>query len=394
MKEVLVHNSTSCPPRTSRREFLKLAAAGLLAGCSPAQKPAVTPTSTPTGKPVPTAAPSPTTASRPTSTPTPTATPLPMVEARRPEIIQFYPDVPSKVVRVHHSGVWSGGELAPDALRQMLDALITELTGLNDAREAWAALFAPDERIAIKVNALRGRCLTHAPLVMAVTECLQTAGVPAEQIVIFDRYTDDLKYAGHAINHDGPGVRCYGTNLTGPGSRSSAAKNDHYVTGWKVIDTDVGLSDILMSCHALINMPILKSAMLPEVGMTFGMKNHYGTFDRPADFHGDRFRRGVAELNALPPIKDRTRLIIGDVLTLKANRPRQIVGVENTIMASFDPVAHDTVGLQMTSEALNAEGRDPAAATTPASLWLATSAELGLGTNDPTRIDLQEVNLG
>jgi hypothetical protein len=304
---------------------------------------------------------------------------VPTVKARRPEIIQFYPDAPSKVVQAQHVGVWSGDELAPEAIRQMLNASITELTGLNDATEAWAALFAPDERIAIKVNALRGPCLTHVPLVMTVTECLQAAGVPAEQIVIFDRYTDELMYAGYTINRDGPQVRCYGTSNSGPAARSSSARNDHYVSGWKIMDSDVGFSEILMSCHALINMPILKSAMLPEVGMTFDMKNHYGTFDRPANFHGDRFRRGVAELNALPPIRDRARLIIGDVLTQKRYRPRQIVGIENTILVSFDPVAHDTVGLQMTSEALTAEGRDPAAAMAPASLWLATSAGLGLG---------------
>ncbi len=319
---------------------------------------------------------------------------MPTVVVRRPEVIRFYPDLQSKVVRVHHAGVWSGSELVPNALRQMLDASITALTGLNDAQEAWAALFAPDERIAIKVNALRGPCLTHVPLVMAVTECLQAAGVPGEQIVIFDRYTDELEYAGYAINYEGPGVRCYGTNDSGPAARSSSARNGHYVAGWQVIDTEVGLSEILMSCHALINVPILKSAMLPEVGMTFGMKNHYGTFDRPADFHGDRFRRGVAELNALPPIKERARLIIGDVLTPKIGRPRQIVGVENTILASFDPVAHDTVGLQMTSKALAAEGRNPAVATASASLWLATSAELGLGTDRLEHVDLVEVNLG
>jgi hypothetical protein len=319
---------------------------------------------------------------------------MPTVKVRRPEIIQFYPEARSRVVRAHHAGVWSGDELVPDALRQMLDASITELTGLNDAHEAWAALFAPDERVAIKVNALRGPCLTHVPLVMAVTACLQAAGVPAEQIVVFDRYTDELKYAGHTINHDGAGVRCYGTNDSGPAARSSSARNEHYVTGWRIMDADVGLSEILMSCHALINMPILKTAMLPEVGMTFGMKNHYGTFDRPANFHGDRFRRGVTGLNALPPIKERTRLVIGDVLTPKMYRPRQIVGVENTILASFDPVAHDAVGLQMTSEALTAGGRNPAATTTSASLWLAKSAELGLGTNDPSSIDLQEVDLG
>jgi len=389
MKKATHHKDRPCLRQTSRREFLKLAAGtGLLAGCALVPRPMPTPTREPTSTVVPT----PSLIPAPTPFPalTPTLKPVPI---RRPEVIRFYPDAQSRVVRVHHAGVWSGNDLVPGALRQMLDASITELTGLNDAAEAWAALFSPDERVAIKVNALRGPCLTHVPLAMAVTECLETAGVPPEQIVIFDRYTDELKYAGYTVNHDGPGVRCYGTNLSGPDARSSSARNDHYVAGWRIMDTGVGLSDILMSSHALVNMPILKHAMLSEVGMTFGIKNHYGTFDRPANFHGDRFRRGVAELNALPPIKERARLIIGDVLTPQASRPRQIVGVGNTILASFDPVAHDTVGLQMTGEALAAEGRDPAAATTPASRWLATCTELGLGTHDPQHIELVEVDL-
>jgi len=166
------------------------------------------------------------------------------------------------------------------------------------------------------------------------------------------------------------------------------------VPGGKIMDTNVRLSEILMNCHALINVPILKVAMLREVGMTFAMKNHYGTFDRPADFHGERFQRGVAELNALPPIKDRTRLIIGDALTAKTHQGSQAVGAGNAVLVSFDPVAHDTIGLQMTGEALVAAGRDPTAATTAASRWLANGAELGLGTDDVENIDLVEVKLG
>jgi hypothetical protein len=350
----------------SRREFLKLAAAaGLLAGCRSTRQPP----------------------------PTPASAPVPSEVVRQPEIIQFYPDVPSKVVQVRHAGVWDGDELVPNALRQILDASITELTGLNDARDAWAALFAPEEQIAIKVNALGGPCPTHLPLVMVVTECLQEAGVPAEQIVVFDRYTSELKAVGYTINRDGPGVRCYGTDESGPAARSSAASG-HYVPGGKIMDTTVRLSEILMNCHALINVPILKVAMLREVGMTFAMKNHYGTFDRPADFHGERFQRGVAELNALPPIKDRTRLIIGDALTVKTHRGSQAVGAGNVVLMSFDPVAHDTIGLQMTREALVAAGRDPTAATTAASSWLAHGAELGLGTDDVENIDLVRVKLG
>ena len=119
--------------KLTRREFIKLsstaAAAGLLAGCGGC------------------------------------AAPKPSVS--REDVFKFHPDAPSKVVHAHHAGVWTGtptelGDsaeentlLAPDALREMLDASIAELTGLEKARDAWAVLFSPEERIAIKVNAFR-----------------------------------------------------------------------------------------------------------------------------------------------------------------------------------------------------------------------------------------------
>ena len=206
----------------SRRDFLKIAAVGLLAGCSPTQAPPVTPEAAGTTQaPAATVAPTDTPASAPTNTPTPaptrpptaTFTPLPAVTLRKPEIIKQYPEKPSTVVHTHHAGVWSGEDLVPNAVRQMLDTSITRLTGLNDAREAWRALFDPGERIAIKVNAFRNSLIfTHVPLVTAVTDSLQEAGIPAENIVIYDYYTSELEEAGFAVNPDGPGVRCVGTD--------------------------------------------------------------------------------------------------------------------------------------------------------------------------------------
>ena len=175
--------------KLTRRQFIKLSgtatATGLLAGCGPTEQPTATPV--------------------PTDPPAPTDTPKPTVEIDRLDIVRFYPEVPSKVVYTHHTGVRDSEELVPEALRQMLDASITELTGLNDVREAWAALFAPHERIAIKVNVLRGGVLwTHTPLVLVVTECLQEVGIPTAQIVIFGRSTEELARAGFTINKDGP----------------------------------------------------------------------------------------------------------------------------------------------------------------------------------------------
>jgi hypothetical protein len=396
--------ASPCPRRVPRREFLKLAAAaGLLAGCRSAPQPTPTPTGEPASTPTPTLTPTHTPAPTltpthtPTPSPAPTLAPVPSEAVRRPEIIQFHPDAPSKVVQARHTGAWTGtpqggtGDndlLVPEVLRQMLYASITELTGLDDARDAWAALFAPDERTAIKVNTIEGSAVwTHVPLVMAVTECLEEAGVPAEQIVVFDRANSELRNAGYSIKRDGPGTRCYGTGDT--------PDEGDYVAGWELVGSSIQLSDILLQCDALINVPILKSHSM--AGLSFAMKNHYGTFDRPWDFHrGQAIRRGVAELNALPPIKDRTRLIIGDVLAAstvpRSTRPYWTLdAVGDSILMSFDPVAHDTVGLQVFTEMGSSHSR---AANSNAKLWLRNGAELGLGTDDPENIDLVEINLG
>jgi len=374
----------------SRRKFVKLAAmAGLLAGCRPLKE-VVTPvlsevegpTSTPASTPTRALTNTPTTV--PTATPTSAPTDTPAATVRRPEIIKFYPDVPSKIVHTHHAGAWDSDALVPEAIRQMLDTSITELTGLDDAGEAWASLFDPGERVAIKVNAFRNSIIwTHVPLVMAVTECLREVGVPAEQIVIFDYYSSELEEAGYPVNEDGPGVRCYGTDR-------------NYASGWSVMDTGIELSDILLNCDALINMPILKAHMIS--GITFAMKNHYGTVSRPDRLHR-RVGRAIAELNTLSPIKDRTRLIIGDVLTAciryASSWPYWSPDVTgDSILMSFDPVAHDTVGLQTLSQLLTDDGGNPAAITGMATPCLENGAELGLGTNDLTSIELVEVTLG
>jgi hypothetical protein len=347
--------------KLTRRQFIKLsgtvAAAGLLAGCGVAAKPSVS----------------------------------------REEVLKFHPDAPSKVVHTHHVGAWTDAPtagsladsaeenhlLAPEALREMLDASITELTGLEKARDAWAVLFSPEERIAIKVNAFRnGLIWTHAPLVTAVTDSLQEAGVPTEQIVIFDYYTRELEKAGFAINEDGPGVRCYGTE-------------SNYTQEGTVKGRDIELSDILLECDALINMPILKSHMI--AGISFAMKNHYGSISSPSLLHSN-IGNAMAELNALSPIKDRTRLIIGDTLTacLEYRGAYPYWSSDwtgDSILMSFDPVAIDTMALQMLERLLTDEGGSPASLLAMATPCLESAAALGLGTNDPENIDPVEVNL-
>jgi hypothetical protein len=328
--------------KLTRREFLKFsgsaAAAGLLGGCY--------------------------------STPTPSS-----------DQAKSLPDTSSQVVQVHHAGAWHGEELVSEAVRQMLDVSITTLTGLDDALEAWSGLFSPEEQVAIKVNTLFSADCTHLTLTMAVAQSLQDAGIPAEQIIIFDRLTSDLRRAGYPINQDSPGVRCYGTD-------------GRYTAGWKVAQEEYALSDILLESDALINLPILTGVVFAGMGISFALKNHFGTFDRPQQFHDERFVLGVTELNALPPIKERTRLVVGDILTTGAYRSsfgRLVVGGDKLLM-SFDPVALDTIGVQIAADAYAAEGSDAAVVTTQSTPWLARATELGLGIHDPAAINLVEVD--
>lgn len=349
MTDTFDPNTPNQSGKISRREFIRLAAmAGLLAGCKPAAEQVVI-----------------------------TATPAP----RTSNASLSLQDAMGKVVRPQHSGVWAGETLVPAALREMLDASIANLTGIESAEEAWQALFSPDEKIAIKVNACPDNgceIFTHVPLVDAVTLCLQESGVPAEQITIFDRYSTDLETAGYSINQGGQGVQCYGTDR-------------HYTEGWSIVERAVELSDILLECDALINMPLVK--VHPIGGMTFAMKNHYGTIDRPQIFH-ENLNVAVAELNALPPIKDRTRLIIGDALApVRGDWHSTWPG--DSILMSYDPISHDRFGLQILSEAMANDDSIYGGGIGPGSgVWLQNGADLGLGTNDPEEMEWVMLSLG
>ena len=397
----------------SRRDFLKLAsAAALLAGCGSRQVAAIVPTGESASPPTLTKAPSlsaataepltatalPTATSAPTREPTvvlaPSETvkpapseptpdiPEPTAEPTRPsraEVTAIYPQANSRVVRVHRADVMSADltTVSQGAVESMLDAAIAKLTGIQEVAEAWRLLFDPDERIAIKVSTIAGsRFWTHPQLVQAVVRRLGEAGIPEAQIVIFDRETRELEDAGYPANKGSSGVGCYGTD-------------GRYSPGWRMMDTDVALSDVLLACDALINMPVLKTHSI--AGISFAMKNHYGTFDRPGSFHGTRVVRGLAELNALEPIRQKTRLLIGDALTICTRNWNSAVA-GNMLLASFDPVAIDAVALETFGQAVKEHGGN-ASAPKISQGWLSNGAELGLGTLQGEHIDLTEVDL-
>lgn len=281
----------------------------------------------------------------------------------------------SRVVLVRHSGVWAGDQPDSAVILQMLDEGLRALAGAGDARAVWQALFAPEERVLLKVNCIAYGGPTQPAVTYAVAQRLQEAGLPAQNILIFDRTDGELESAGYQLNDGGVGVQCHGAR----GKGSQAALSQATVRFFQELD----------DCDALVNIPTPKQH--GTAGISVSLKNHYGSVDRPGSLHGNTCDPAIAELNAQPNIRAKTRLIVGAALQVSPrdwNRPER----ENALLLSFDPVAHDTVARDILVRHREAQGVDSGFVINR-SRHLRTAQDLQLGATDADLIELQEVVL-
>ncbi len=361
----------------TRRAFLKLISLGLAAGgsawleaCARWQLP---PSSAAPTRPVNTSTASFTSTSLP---PAPTVPLSTVAESQTPS-----PQIAAaRLIRARHQQAWQGSTLNPAALRQMLDASVAQLTGLDDSNEAWKSLFKPHERVAIKVNSIVHGC-THPALAQVVAECLQDAGLPAGQITFYDRSTSELSQSGFPVSSRGTGVRCVGND-------------GQYGDSWEVGNVHVRFCQALLEADALINIPILKAFSVG--GLSFVQKNHYGSIDSPGLLHPPNFTTGLTVLNSLDPVRSKTRLIIGDVLSQETRQDwtnYAVVGGHEALLVGTDPVAMDALGLQMALETLEPMGLNLASVTSQAEAWLQAGADLGLGVCDLAQVKIEEMGL-
>lgn len=360
-----------------------------LVPASPTSSPVPSPSSTPTlpsSTPAPVPTEQPATASplpptytpvpaTPTLPPPPTGTPVPTLS--RAALMEHWPATDrSRVVVVRHSGVWVDGNPDPAIVLQMLDDGLRTLAGTGDVLAVWRTLFDPDERVLLKVNCIAYGGPTQPAVPYAVAQRLQDAGLLAENILIFDRTDHELESAGYQLNKGGPGVQCRGSRDVG----TEIALTQARVRFFREID----------ECDALINLPTPKQH--GTAGVSVSLKNHYGSVDRPGSLHGKWCDPAIAELNAQPQIRDKTRLVVGAALNVSPgdwNRPER----ENALLLSFDPVALDTVGRDILIQHRQAVGLDSGSLVEMA-IHLQTAQSLGLGTTDAGSIDLQEVVVG
>ncbi len=265
-------------------------------------------------------------------------------------------------------------------LNAMLGTGIKAFTRSMSEASAWKKLFKPSDVVGIKVNTLfRIGASTHPEVVTSIIAGLKLAGVREENIIVWDRNDRELTQSGFVINRSGKGVACYGT------------EGEYEDEPTKVGSFSGKLSKILTEkTTALINVPILKDHSIS--GITCAMKNHYGTHHNPSSHHGNNCDPFLAELNSIPAIRQKTRLIVCDAIKPIANggpgyKP-EYAWEYRSIMLSADPVAMDYQGWQVIEEQRKALALDPLAKSGRPPKFIQTAADMGLGTDDPSRITI------
>ena len=309
----------------------------------------------------------------------------------------------SRLAWVTHAGATDAqGAGHPEVVRQMVDRAVRELTGKDALGEAWRAFVSPDDVVGIKVTTAGGATLSTQPcVVQAIVAGLVAAGVKENNIIIWERFSRELPKCGYTLNDSDEGVRCYGTDkgLYDPSQKREAdawrelLKPYYTSEATPVADREAQFSRILTDeITALINVPVMKDHLM--AGMTCAMKNHYGSILTPAILHPNYCDPYIAELNATEPIRGKTRLVVVDGLrSVYRGGPRATakwLWRPNGILASTDPVAVDATALRLLEAKRQEVGMDPIG---DRARHVATAARIGLGTNDPGRIEVREVEL-
>jgi uncharacterized protein (DUF362 family) len=288
------------------------------------------------------------------------------------------------VARARREGLLGPGDKPdPEKLDGALGSAVAKAAGEDGPVAAMRRLFRPGDVVGIKVNSLAGRGLSpHPALVNRLTGWLQEAGVPARNIVIWDRTDRELAAAGFSIVRRGNNVRCFGTN-------------DDY--DWSPREWGPGGSCfarlLVDDLTALINVGVLKDHDL--AGVSIGLKNWYGVIHNPNKHHDNGCNPYVAHLAAYPLIRDKLRLTVIDGMSAQchggpARNPRWIWPWQG-LLVSTDPVAVDAVGRKIIDERRAALGLPSVAEAKREPEYIETAGNLGLGIADPTKVKVEDV---
>lgn len=248
-----------------------------------------------------------------------------------------------------------------DAVEAMVRKGLLAFSRKDSVSDAWRGLITQQDTVGIKVHSAPGaNSGTRPAVVMALVETLLEAGIPAKQILVWDRRLSDLRQAGYFELAERYGIKIagsveegfdekvfYDTALLGRlvygdlefGRKGEGLKRKSYVSRL-----------VTEKMTKIINItPLLNHNLAGVSGVLYGLA--LGSVDNVLRFELDpeRLSTAIPEIFALPQLADRVVLNIVDALIC------QYEGEESTLLHfsvplnqlwfSKDPVALDVLAI-------------------------------------------------
>ena len=325
---------------------------------------------------------------------------------------------PGKVVQVNHSNSVIENKIVYDAAYDMIAKGMLELTGAATLKDACRMFVNEKDRIGLKVNPIGGPTLTTSvEVTKAIIKQLEDAGIPKENILIWDRRSQDLAQAGFT-KEIFPETKIVATeyadekgsmyDFSGKLYSEQMIDKDWYY--WadceEKYDTETipyMINDGKYSYFSkiatqmvdkIINIPILKNA---GSSITLCLKNlAYGAISNTARLHKQLWAETCAEVCAFPPLRDKVILNIVDGIKGCFNggpgANPQFFANFKTVLIGTDPVAVDRIGYEIIAKKRIDEkiqtGENPRGR-----IFMELARDLELGIADLDKIQLHKIEL-
>lgn len=328
---------------------------------------------------------------------------------------------PGRVVAVTHNGCIAQNIYQAQPIRQMMERGMTALTGVPSWTGAWRSMFEKGDVVGIKVCPVGGKNLcSDATVLHSVLDGLKEAGVPASDVIVFNRYREEAYEAGidkwipSGVHFEFASEAYTDTQLDMDGYDP-----DHFME-MALIKPGENLNDphfrrsyvckiVTRRINKLINLPVLKHHQ--SAGVTIALKNmSHGMVNNVNRSHLTPTLNAcgvfIPSVVSLPVIREKAVLHICDGVKASyhggpSGRP-QFMWEHKTMYFATDPVALDKTGLKVIDGKRTAAGMPSIALSKPdrVSSYLNCQVEhieiagqLGLGVFDDKKIDVRRVKL-
>jgi hypothetical protein len=261
----------------------------------------------------------------------------PVFAGAKADAVPFTAENPESVVVLirNERAIGAADKVDAAVVQEMIDTAVKQFSGEADAAKAWAKYVRADDTVGVKFTRCDYmRVHTDQAVIDAVVKRVGEAGVGQDKI-----------YA-----------------------------------------QDAGLP--IAKCTALINVPSVKVHTL--TGIAVSMKNYINFSPAPSKYHAPSTNLG--EIFLMPDVKGKTRLIVVDILRPYFGPGPQINPLHrwnyHGIMVSNDPVAVESVCLNICQAKRNLFKGEAWPITPPPDFITAADKTYKLGTSDPTKIRL------